>query len=353
MKKFISVLLAVVMIFSIGSVAAFAAETYEVVFTEFPYDVSPYRNDYVGKYEGYEYGVDYWFTITNADGTTTDIKGFPYSMQVDAGKVVEFVVNLADYIEPTSVKVMAFPKGTENKDDFYNTVSGEPDGRYYVKSTSIGTYGVAPREDMTVCLSEFHLYNKAFLYEFPTSEYYKANRLFLTDPDATNIEDRFSYSDRDNTEVIYMNETVFFEVRLPLEDGKTKYNRDTYHVYYTDGNSLLAEKIYLKRPASEKDGTEEIDKKIGHYETETEWVDIYAVPNIPEDSEIKIANTVTYNISMLGEFLADFDLMNLDSIDLSTVDIEPMLGYILRLVNLVVKLLNSFGLNITLPDLLG
>ena len=150
-----------------------------------------------------------------------------------------------------------------------------------------------------------------------------------------------------------MNETVFFEVRLPIEDGKHKYNRETYHVYYTDGDSLLAEKIYLRMPASEKNGTEEIDKRITHYETETEWVDIYAIPNMPEDAEIKIANTVTYNISMLGEFLADFDLMNLDSIDLSTVDIEPMLGYILRLVNLVVKLLNSFGLNITLPDLLG
>ena len=353
MKKFMSVLLAVIMIFSIGSVAAFAAETYEVVFTEFPYDVAPYRNDYVGKYEGYEYGVDYWFTITNADGTTTDVKGFPYSMQVDAGKVVEFVVTLADYIEPTSVKVMAFPEGSENKDDFYNTVSGEPNGNYYVKRTSIGTYGVAPRQDMTVCLSEYHLYNKAFLFEFPMSEYYTANRLFLTDPEATNTWDQFSYSEWANTEVIYMNETVFFEVRLPIEDGKHKYNRETYHVYYTDGDSLLAEKIYLRMPASEKNGTEEIDKRITHYETETEWVDIYAIPNMPEDAEIKIANTVTYNISMLGEFLADFDLMNLDSIDLSTVDIEPMLGYILRLVNLVVKLLNSFGLNITLPDLLG
>ncbi|MBR3869467.1 MAG: hypothetical protein IKM66_09160 [Clostridia bacterium] len=349
MKKIISVILAVVMIFSIGSVAAFAAETYEVVFTEFPYDVAPFRSDYVGKYEGYEYGVDYWFTITNEDGTTTDIKGYPHSVQVEAGKALEFVVNLADYIEPTSVKIMAFPEGAEKEEDFYNTITGEPNGDYYVKRTSIGTYGVKPTENMTVCLSEFHLYNKAFLFDFPVSEFYTANRLFLTDPDATNKWNQFSYEEMGNTEVIFMNETLFFEVRIP-KDGKHKYNYETYHVYYTDGDSLLAQKHYLRMPASEKNGTEEIDERYAHYETDTEWVDIYAIPNIPEDAQVKVANTVTYTIAMLDQFLQDFDLTNLD---LSTVDLQPLLEYLLRLLNLLVKLLNSFGLNITLPDLLS
>ncbi len=349
MKKIISVILAIVMIFSIGSVAAFAAETYEVVFTEFPYDIAPFRDDYVGKYEGYEYGVDYWFTITNEDGTTTDIKGYPYAMQIEAGKALEFVVSLADYIEPTSVKVMALPKGAENAEDFYNTVTGEPDGSYYVKRTSIDTYAVKPTQDMTVFLSEFHLYNKAFLFDFPVSEFYTANRLFLTDPEATNAWDQFSYEEMGNTEVVYQNEKYFFEVRIPL-DGKHKYNYETYHVYYTEGDSLLAKKTYLKMPASEKNGTEAINNIYAHYETDTEWVDIYAIENMPLDAQVKVANTVTYTIAMLDQFLQDFDLTNLD---LSTVDLQPMLEYLLRLLNLIVKLLNSFGLNITLPDLLS
>lgn len=349
MKKIISVILAVVMIFSIGSVAAFAAETYEVVFTEFPYDIAEFRNDYVGKYEGYEYGVDYWFTITNEDGTTTDIKGYPYAVQVEAGKALEFVVNIAEYVEPTSVKVMAFPSGSEKAEDFYNTITGEPSGDYYVKRTSIDTYGVKPTEDMTVCLSEFHLYNKAFLFDFPISEFYTANRLFLTDPEATNEWDKYSYEEMGNTEVIFQNETLFFEVRIP-KDGKQKYNYETYHVYYTDGDSLIAQKYYLRMPASEKNGTAEIDERIAHYETDTEWVDIYAVPNVPLNAQVKVANTVTYTIALLDQFLQDFDLTNLD---LDTVDLQPMLEYLIRLLNLLVKLLNSFGLNITLPDLLG
>lgn len=353
MKKIISVILAMVMVFSIGSIAAFATETYEVVFTEFPYDIAPYRNDYVGQYEGYEYGVDYWFTITNEDGTTTDIKGYPYSIQVEAGEALEFVVNIAEYIEPSSVKMMAFPVGAEKDDDFYNTITGDPNDKYYITGSFAGTYGIVPQKDMTICLSEFHLYNKAFIFhEFPQSEYYTANRLFMVDPDAVNPADRFAYTEWGNTEVAYENETFFFEVRIP-KDGKYDYNYETYHVYYKDSDSILAEKHYLKKPASEKEGTEAINIIYAHDETETEWIDIYAIPNLPNGVQIKVANTVTYTLSMLADFLKDFDLANLDSIDLSTVDMQPILEFLLRLLNLIVKLLNSFGLNITLPDLVS
>lgn len=351
MKKIISVILAVAMIFSIASVAAFAAETYEIVFSEFPYDIAPYRNDYVGKYEGYEYGVDYWFTITNKDGTTTDIKGYPNSVEVAAGDALEVVVNIADYVEPSSVKLMAFPVGAEKDEDFYNTITGEPNGDYYVARTSIGTYGIKPNEDMTVCISEFHLYNRAFLFDFPSSDFYTANRVFLTNPEATNPWDQFSYEEMGNTEVIFENETLFFEVRMPL-DGKYDYHYETYHVYYK-ADSLLAQKQYLRQPASEKNGTPEIDERYAHYETETEWVDIYALSNVPYNVEVKVANTVTYTIGMLDQFFQDFDLENLDSIDLGTVDLQPILEYLLRLLNLIIKLLNGlFGLNITLPDIL-
>ena len=353
MKKVISVILSIVMLFSIVSISVIAADTYEVVFSDFPYDASPYRNDYVGKYEGYEYGTDYWFTMTNKDGTTTDIKGYPFSVNVSAGDALEFVVNTAEYIEPSSVKIMAFPVGADNAEDFYDKVTGEPIGNYYIKRSAAGTYGIVPKEDMTICLSEFHLYNKAYLLEFAESPYYTMNRVFLVDPEATDPWDMYGYSDRGNTEVAYQNETLFFEVRIPI-DGAYKYNYNTYHVYYKE-DSLLAKSVYLKKPASDKDETPEISKSVAKYETldGTEFVEIFAIPNLPANVEIKVANVVTYNISMLGEFLKDFDLMNMESIDLSTVDLEPMLEYLLRLLNLVVKLLNSFGLNISLGDLIG
>ena len=123
MKKLISFVLAAVMVFSMGAVAAFAADTYEVVFEECPYDVSEYRTDYIGKYVGYEYGTDYWFTITNEDGTTTDIKGFPYSVEVKAGRALEFVVNVADHVEPSSVRMLAYPQELAAA-DLYDELTG-------------------------------------------------------------------------------------------------------------------------------------------------------------------------------------------------------------------------------------
>lgn len=355
MKKVISLILAIVMIFSIGSVAAYAAETYEVIFTEFPYDIAPFRSDYVGKYMGYEYGTDYWFTITNEDGTTTEIKGYPYSVEVKAGQALEFTVSVADHIEPSSVKVMAYPTGIETDPDFYNPVYGDPNPNYYLTRTIAGTYGVIPTAEnpsITVCLSEFHMYNDAFLFDFPSSEFYTANRLHLVNPDATNEWDKYAYTELANTEVIYVNETLFFEVRIPL-DGKYDYHYNSYHVYYKTDDFIGSEKIYLRMPASEKEGTAEIDERIAHYETDTEWVDIYAIPNVPSKTQVKVANTVTYTIAMLDQFFQDFDLENLDSIDLSTVDIQPILTLLLRILNLIIKILNSFGLNISLPDLFG
>lgn len=355
MKKIIAFMLSLMMIFSICSVAVSAEEeAYEIVFTEFPYDVAPFRDDYVGKYMGYEYGVDYWFTLTNSDGTTTEIKGYPYSITVEAGDALEFTVNISESIEPSSVKVMAFPTGADKQDDFSDSVTGEPNGGYYISRSNSGTYGIVPKKDMTICLSEYHLYNKAFIYEFPASDYYVANRVFLKNPDAVNPQDRFGYDEMGNTKVVFVDETMFFEVRIPLE-GKYDYNYDTYHVYYKYGRIGESQTVYLKKPASEKDGTPEINERVARYEDEetNELVDVYKIEHVPADVEIKVANVVQYTIEMLAQFLADFDLANLSEMDLSTVDLAPMVEYILRLLNLVVKLLNSFGLNISLPDLVG
>lgn len=350
MKKIIAVLLAIVMVFSIGSVAAFAAETYEIVFAEFPYDISSFRSDYIGKYVGYEYGTDYWFTITNEDGTTTDIKGFPYSVSVKSGKALEFTVSVADYVEPASVRILAYPTGL-NAENLYEPVTGEPDARYYVASSSANTYGLVPSEDLTVCLSEWHLFNDCFLYDFPVSDFYTSERLQYN-ANAVNPWDMYTPFEWGNTKVIYENETIFFEVRMPI-DGAYDYHYETYQVYYTTGFGPEQETTYLKKNASEKEGTEAIDLRVAHYETDDAWVDIYAIPNADPTMELKVVNTVTYTLGMLAQFFEDFSLENLEDIDLGSIDLSPMLEYILRLANLVVKLLNAFGLNISLPDLLG
>lgn len=350
MKKIIALLLAVVMVLSVGSIAAFAADTYEIVFADCPYDISSFRTDYIGKYVGYEYGTDYWYTVTNEDGTTTDIKGFPYSIEVKAGKALEFTVSVADYVEPSSVRMLAFPTGTAAA-ELYEPVTGEPYANFYVASSSANTYGLVPSQDMTVCISEWHLFNDCFLYEFPSSDFYTSNRLQYNEG-KVNPWDVYTPFEWGNTKVVYVNETVFFEVRIPI-DGQYDYHYETYQVYYTKGFGAEMETVYLKKNASEKEGTEAIDDRVAHYETDTEWVDIYAIPNADATMKIKVVNTVTYTLGMLAQFFEDFSIENLEDIDLESIDLSPMLEYILRLVNLLVKILNGFGLSVSLPSLLG
>lgn len=351
MKKIMSVIMSVVMLLSIGSVAAFAAETYEVIFTDYPYDIAPYRSDYIGKYIGYHYGVDYWFTITNEDGTTTDIKGFPYSVEVKAGNSLEFTVSVADYIEPVSVKMMAFPTGTEVT-DLYDSLTGEPYERFNISKSISNTYGIIPKEDMTVCLSEYHLFNDCFLYDFPSSEYYQTKRVQYV-ANAVNPWDMYTDFEWNNTKVIYEKETIFVQVTLPLDDPSHEYHYDNYQVYYTTGNGNEMVTTYLKKPASEKEGTEAIDLRVAHYETEEDWVDIYAIPNADPTMQFKIAGTVTYTLPMIKQFFDDFSLENIDSLDLSTVDFAPMVEFVVRLLTLLVKLLAGFGIELDLSSILG
>lgn len=351
MKKIISVILAAIMIFTIGSVAAFAEDTsYEITFADCPYDVAPFRSDYIGKYVGYQYGVDYWYTVTNEDGTTTDIKGYPESITVDAGETLEFTVSLADYIEPASLKVLAYPTGTAPF-ALHDEITGEPHAPYYVAISSAGTYGIKPQEDMTICVSEYHLYNDCFMFDFPMSTYYSTKRLQYN-AGAYTPEEMYTEFEWDNTKVVYLNETVYFKVVLPI-DGEHDYHYDTYQVYYTKGFGSEMETIYLKQNASEENGTEAIDLRVAHYETETEWVDIYAIPDVDASLQLKVVNTVTYTLDMLEEFFNDFSLENIDDIDFSSLDVAPLFEFFVRLLNLIVKILRGFGLEIDISSLIG
>lgn len=381
MKKFISILLSIVMIFSVSAIFAVAAddaEMYEVTFTDLPYDISPFRDDFVADYMGYEYGVDYWFAITNnADGyitiegvqhpvsagTTTEIKGAPVTISVAKGDTLEFTVLVADYVEAQTVRVIAFPTGTATNDlaemdpltTNLSVTPGEPYSNYYIAKSNAGTYGLKPTEDMTVCVSEFHLYNSCFLYEFPTSDYYTANRLVycgadLSDESIQN-KDSYEYVEWGNTKVIYENQTLFFEVRMDL-NSEYDLHYDSYQVYYMvdDMGSLVGqisgtEKIYIEPVYSYVDYDEETGLE--------EQVDVYAIENVSQYVSIKVTNTVTYTISMLTQLIKDFDLNNLSDIDLSSMDLSPMLELVLRLVNLVVKMLNAFGMDVSIGDILG
>ncbi len=380
MKKLISVILAVIMIFSVSSVFAFAdntdVETYEITFTDLPYDIAPFRDDFIADYMGYEYGTDYWFSVTNnkdgyitvngtqhpvSAGTSTDIKGDPVSITVEAGSTLEFSVSVADYIEAQTVRVIAFPTGTEAEElaelDPLTTNllvnPGEPHEEYYLKKSSAGTYGIKPDQDLTICVSEYHLYNDCFLYDFPTSDYYTANRVLFCgdDIDDTQRKDAYKSVEWNNTKVVYENETLFFEVRMDL-NSEYDLHYDTYQVYYMvdDLGSIAGElsgteKVYLEPVYSyiytdEESGVEE-------------QVDIYAIENVSPYVIIKVTNTVTYTIDMLSELMSDFSLEDLSDIDLSSIDLSPMLELVLKIARLIVKMLNAFGLNVSLGDILG
>ncbi len=350
MKKTLSVLLAVIMAFSVFGVMAYADdEVYLVYFEDLTatYDTSSYRTDYVGKYEGYEYGVDYWFTVTNADGTTTDIKGEPAYVEVDAGDSLEFTVSVADYVDETSVRVLAFPRTLEAT-ALYDSGTGIPYSTYYIAESSGGTYGIIPTEDMTVTVSEWHLYNDAFMYTFPTSDYYSVERVLLTEwfDDATSLTTEaactaiFSEIEWNNTKVVYENETFYFKVTLPLDSSYT-YHYEDYEVYYTKGTGTSANRV-----------TTYIDP-IAHYESDTEWVDYYAIENIDSTVTIKVTGTVTYTLSMLAEFFSDFEFEDLETLDFDSIDFSPLVEYIVRILILIVRILNGFGLSIDISSLIS
>lgn len=373
MKKIISLLLAVIMVFSVSAVFAAAEDDvtyYEVTFEDLPYDVAPYRNDYVACYMGYEYGEDYWFAISNnedgyitingqkhpvAAGTSTEIKGAPVRVGVEAGKTLEFTVITADHVSDQTLRVIAFPTGTPNDqltelDPFSPTLTinpGEPYEEYYLAKSKQDTYGIKPDKNLTICVSEYHLYNEAFLYEFSSSDFYSASRVLFCGEDIndTQSKDSYAHEERGNTRVIYENETLFFEVRMDL-NSKYDLHYDTYEVYYMNeplgslvGSVAGTEKVYLDRVYRYHDYDEETGLE--------EQVDIYAIENVSPDVVIKVENTVTYTIDMLGQLISSGD------IDLDSVDLSPMLDLIVRIAKLIVKMLNGFGLNISLGDLLG
>lgn len=372
MKKIISLLLAVVMVFSVSSVFALAADEtyYEVTFEDLPYDIAPFRDDFVAGYMGYKYGEDYWFTIRNSEdgyltingvkhpvaaGTLTDIKGAPVSISVKEGTTLEFSVTVADYVNPQTVRVIAFPTGTQAKDlaeldplsPTLTVNPGEPYEQFYIAKSKYDTYGIKPDKNLTVCLSEYHLYNEAFLYEFPVSDFYSASRVLFCGENIadTQSEDSYKKIEWNNTRVIYENETLFFEIRMDL-NSEYELHYDTYEVYYMtdDLGSLIgslsgSEKYYIEPIYTYYTYDEETGKE--------EQVDIYAIENVSPYVEIKVENTVTYTLDMLGQLISSGDI-NLDSVDLS-----PMLDLIVRLAKLIVKMLNGFGLNISLGDILG
>lgn len=348
MKKILAVLLAVIMMFSVTSVAAFAFQQYEITFTDLPYDVAPYRADYVGQYMGYHYGVDYWFVVTNYDGTTTEIKGETKYI-VNPGETFEFTVRFADYIDSSTIKVIAFDSSLAPS-EIYDHDTGIPNEGYYIQRNSANMYGLRPSSNLTVCVSEYHLYNTAFLYNFKENNYYSTQRVQYSAPtsEGTPPWEVYTPIEWGNTKVVYENETLFFEVRIPLDDPAHDYHYDTYQVYYTTGVGNDMKTIYLKQNSSGDGTVEATDMRVAHYETDTDWVDVYAIENVDPTVYIKVEGTVTYTLAMLKDFFEDFDITDIDSIDFDSIDMSPILEYIVRLIGLLVKILQGFGLSVSI-----
>ncbi len=381
MKKVAAALLAVVMILCSLSIASYAADggKCEVVFGEMDefikgYDLGKYRNDYVGKYMGYEYGKDYRYVIKNEDGSTTDVKTVPYAYECPVNKPLEFYVSVADYIEPSSVRMLAFPTNAVISDAF-DTVTGEPNISYQIKKTSQDMFAVRPTAEdadkgITVCLSEYHLFNDCFEYSFPTSDYYKVQRvqdttggyIYIKDAQGNTTttkikpEDRFKPYDYGNKKVVYDNETLFFEVRIPLDNDKYEYHPDTYQVSYTRGKGD-SQKTYNLKTSSQTEFTplaEGADEKtgwVGRYIIDKtapedgiypEQVDIFRIDNVDSTVKIKVRGTVKYTVDMLSELFKNSDSSAFDDFDWDSADLSPVVEFIARVIVLISKVIAGF-----------
>lgn len=385
-SKIFSVILAVLMILTSLSVAAFAVDTtYTVTFEDENaiYDGLQGRTDFIAQNQGYTLGKEYWFTVTNKDGTTTDVKE-PTSFTVNKGDYIEFTVTTAYYVEPQTVRVITFGTDDTTADDIFNTDTvGEPNAQYYIQPSSSKTYGILPEKNMTVCLSEFHLYNDCFLPTFVSSNYYTMKRVQEnTDEQITYWYDdgnggytsslsynetktliktdnrRFTDFNYGNTKVVYIGETILFEVSIPTNDAKHTYHLDSYQVYYlksqrdADGNIIkdsnnnaIQDKVYLKTNefTNEDTGvTQEAVAPYASYETPTNHVDVYKIENMDSTVKIKVVGVVTYNIGMIGEFIKSMSSGDINFDDLQNIDVDPIVLWFQKLISLITKIIAAF-----------
>lgn len=329
MKKVISVLLAVLMMFSVFSVCAFAAGEYTVTFTDMDY-ATKFRDDQIGR-RGYTLGKDYYFTYTDASGKTVEVKTDGTTVKVPAGKSFACSVVLAEYVEPTTLRVMAYPTSS-SVSSLYDSITGEPYGKYSVDPSSNSTYGIIVNEDMTVSVSEYHLYNDGFLYNLKGNKYFTVTR--LNDNGKGDIGD-LNYEAVKNERIIYYHQDLYFMVTLPSpeQDSKHTYNYDTYTVTYTQKTRGEVVKQETLTPI---------------WTSDDGYSKIYCAKDCYYDVTISINKVVDFSFDLLKEVFEDLknediDISNIGSLNFGAFDLTSLLEWLNKFIKLIRNILAGFG----------
>lgn len=430
----VTLVFSIIFAFSVLFTSAGAASKVTIKFAELPYDIaadptSPTRTDWpaISANQGYTLGKEYKFAFPETDEygkTFYVVQDGEYSVDVARGSSIEFKVAVAAYVEPTTVKVLVYNTGTSAA-SLYNAKTGEPKSDYviapnaqsadnlsshpdtpYVYNAETGAYealegytlapgatgifALSPNnntQNLTVNVSEYHLYNTGFLLNLedgadyslakytynPNGQFYyvydkdgepefgtdySAGRKYYgiygidyldsTDPNHYKVMRDDDYANK----IIYTGETVYVGIEIPKTTAKKTYHHDTYTLSYSSGGLFGflpgANSVVLKDKASYNPGGTVIsdlgytDKFVFGYETDHSYVDIYKIEGLSQSP------------TFTADGVSDLDLSDLTGIitgetslsDLTGKSMSGFINFFKKFFNLIKKILSGLGISI-------
>ena len=406
--------------FSIVFVSAGAASNVTVTFSDLPYDIaadptSPTRTDWpaISSNQGYSLGKEYMFAFPEKDEDGRImyvVRDGEYAAQVAVGGTIEFKVAVASYIESSTVKILTYPTGTPAA-SLYKAKTGEPKSDYIITSSSqsssnlvsspnaprylnaetgeyeilegytlfpnqTGIYGLKPDKDLTVNVSEYHMYNTGFALSLEgTADYTLAK--YLYNPNGAfsyvydkNGEPEFSseysagrvfygvygvdYLDsadpnhykvwRDNdyaNKIIYYGEPVYIGIEIPKTTAKKTYHHDTYTLSYSGSSGLLG-MIPGVGSVTLKDEQGYTDAFVFGYETDHSYVDIYKLENLTKNPTFTAEGISELDFSDLADLISGDASLS----DLTGKTTSGLLSFFVKFFNLIKKILAGLGVKI-------
>ena len=443
LKKSLAVFMSVIMLASFTALfsTSFAATSYNVTFKDLPYDIiadatKPARTDWPALNQGYTLGVEYRFAFATPvddddDPSTADkimfvVEDGEVTKSVQSGKALEFKIAVKEYVAPSSVQVLAFPS-TTNASDLYNHTTGEPKNDYIIQASNavrdklvsdasiprvldsetgeykelegytlapgdLGIYAVLPTKNLTICVSEYHMYNHGFMLTLDDGADYTLDK-YTYNPDGyfqyvyddgngnpifneeyissykyygvagidyirSDIEDPSSYykltkDTSYKTRMIYYGEPVYIGIEIPKTNAKKTYHHDTYTLSYSDTAGLFGvlpsqDTTVLKgEPVYNEAGTVVIDNGYSDafvftYETDHSYVDIYKFD--------KLAGSPTFT----AEGVSELDLSDITGLFTGDTELSDLMGkgtsgiisFFKKLFNLIKKILSGLGVSL-------
>lgn len=442
-RKTLAIFMVVIMLSAFTALfsTSFAAASYNVTFKDLPYDIitdasKPARTDWPALNQGYTLGVEYRFAFATPvdddnDPSTADkimfvVEDGEVTKSVQSGKALEFKIAVKEYVAPSSVQVLAFPS-TTTASDLYNHTTGEPKSDYIIQSSNavrdklvsdaniprvydsatgeytelegytlapgdLGIYAVLPTKNLTICVSEFHMYNHGFMltlddgadytlakYTYKPDGYFQyvyddgnGNPVFNeeyissykfygvagVDYIRSDIEDPSSYykitkDTSYKTRMIYYGEPVYIGIEIPKTNAKKTYHHDTYTLSYSDTAGLFGmlpsqdTKVLKGEPVYNETGTVVIDNGYSDafvftYETDHSYVDIYKFDKLAGSPTFTAEGVSELDLSdITGLFTGDTSLS-----DLTGKGMGNIIGFFKKLFNLIKKILSGLGVSL-------